>query len=104
MSFEPNQVKPTVFWLFGLSGAGKSSLAQPLSTHLQSMQLPVLALDGDDLRRGLCRGLGFSDEDRSENLRRAAEAALLAIRSKLMVVASFITPLEEHRDLISQII
>jgi adenylylsulfate kinase-like enzyme len=64
----------------------------------------VLALDGDVLRAGLCQGLGFSDADRAENLRRAAEAAKLGMNSGLCVVASFITPLESHRRLVAGIL
>lgn len=93
-----------VFWLFGLSGAGKSTLASGLIADLRSLGLPVLALDGDALRAGLCRGLGFSDADRAENLRRAAEVAKLGTASGLCVVASFITPLESHRQLVADLL
>ncbi len=93
-----------VFWLFGLSGAGKSTLATALIGDLRAHGVPVLALDGDALRAGLCRGLGFSDADRAENLRRAAEAAKLGAASGLCVVASFITPLESHRALVGAIL
>jgi adenylyl-sulfate kinase len=95
---------PHVFWLFGLSGAGKSTLAEILVKHLRDERLPVLSLDGDDLRAGLCRGLGFSDNDRTENLRRAAETAKLGTSSGLCVVASFITPLQSHRQLVTDIL
>jgi len=93
-----------VFWLFGLSGAGKSTLARHLSRQLRGEGRSVLALDGDELRAGLCQGLGFSDEDRTENLRRAAEAAKLGLASNLCVVAAFITPLESHRRLVAGIL
>ncbi len=93
-----------VFWLFGLSGAGKSTLAGHLIKNLRGRGLGVLALDGDELRAGLCQGLGFSDSDRAENLRRAAEAARLGLASHLCVVASFITPLENHRRLVAGIL
>lgn len=93
-----------VFWIFGLSGAGKSFLAASLIDYLRSRRLPELALDGDELRASLCLDLGFSDVDRAENLRRAAEVARLGSESGLNVVASFITPLESHRRLISGII
>lgn len=86
-----------VFWLCGLSGAGKSTLATGLAAALRARGLPVLALDGDILRTGLCAGLGFSPEGRAENLRRAAEVARLGVASGLTVVAAFITPLEENR-------
>ena len=93
-----------VFWIFGLSGAGKSTVATALITELRNEHVPVLALDGDALRTGLCRGLGFSDQDRTENLRRAAEVARLGADSGMCVVASFITPLESHRQLIREIV
>ena len=93
-----------VFWLFGLSGAGKSTLANALIRDLRSRGRAVLALDGDELRGGLCAGLGFSDADRAENLRRAAEVAKLGSTSGQCVVASFITPLESHRQLVARIL
>lgn len=93
-----------IFWLFGLSGAGKSTLAEALIHELRSRGIAVLALDGDALRAGLCRGLGFSDDARAENLRRAAEAAKLGAASGLCVVASFITPLEIHRRMVTDIL
>jgi len=95
---------PHVFWLFGLSGAGKSTLADLFAAELRARGIPVLALDGDAVRSGLCAGLGFSDEARTENLRRSAEVARLALDSGLGVVASFITPLESQRRLITRII
>lgn len=93
-----------VFWLFGLPCAGKSTLAASLIDRLRPHGRGVLALDGDILRAGLCRGLGFSDPDRTENLRRAAEVARLGADSGLCVVASFITPLNAHRRLIREIV
>lgn len=93
-----------VFWIFGLSGAGKSTMAAALAGHLRARQLPVLALDGDAVRHGLCQGLGFSDADRMENLRRSAEVAALGADSGLCVVAAFITPREAHRELVREII
>ncbi len=87
------------FWLCGLSGAGKSTLAAHLAAALRRDGLGVLALDGDRVRAGLCGGLGFSEEDRTENLRRAAEVARLGVESGLVVVASFITPRAAQRDL-----
>jgi adenylylsulfate kinase-like enzyme len=66
----PPPSPPHVFWLFGLSGAGKTTLAGLLAKELRMRNIPVLALDGDTVRSGLCQGLGFSDADRAENLRR----------------------------------
>ena len=93
-----------VFWLFGLSGAGKSTLAAGLAAKLRAGGRAVLSLDGDVLRGGLCRDLGFTEEGRAENLRRAAEAARLAVDSGINVVASFITPRETYRDAIRAIV
>lgn len=93
-----------VFWLFGLSGAGKSTLADKLAEELRRQGRAVLALDGDILRAGLCHGLGFSDADRLENLRRAAEVAKLGAASGLCVVASFITPREAYRRAVMDIL
>jgi adenylyl-sulfate kinase len=93
-----------VFWLFGLSGSGKSTLAEALADSLRRKGHPTLMLDGDVLRAGLCLGLGFSDAERRENLRRAAEVAKLGLASGLTVVASFITPLETHRRVVTEVI
>ena len=93
-----------VFWLYGLSSAGKSTLAGLFTAELRGRGIPVLTLDGDTVRSGLCAGLGFSDEARTENLRRSAEVARLGLGSGMWVVASFITPLASHRDLITRII
>lgn len=95
---------PHVFWLCGLSGAGKSTLADRLTSHLRAKQRAVLALDGDVLRSGLCRDLGFSDADRTENLRRAAELARLAACQGMAVVVACITPLNAHRRLVADIV
>ena len=93
-----------IFWLSGLSGAGKSTLAAMLMTALRSRGIPVLGLDGDALRAGLSQGLGFTAEDRTENLRRAACVAALAEQSGLCTVASFITPLESQRKLVREVV
>jgi adenylylsulfate kinase len=96
--------KGHVFWLFGHSGAGKTTLSQVLASALREKGHPVLELDGDVLRSGLCAGLGFTKEARHENLRRSANVAALSLRSGISVVAAFITPLEENRTAISSII
>lgn len=93
-----------VIWLYGLSGSGKSTLATALERVLTDQELVCVRLDGDEIRAGLNRGLGFSDADRTENLRRAAEAARLFAQSGLVVIAAFITPLRAQRDLIRDII
>ncbi len=96
--------KPFIVWILGLPSAGKSTLARELRQRLTESGKPSLLLDGDELRGGLCRGLGFSAEDRSENLRRAAEMAALSARCGVSAVAAMITPLRSQRALISEIL
>jgi len=88
-----------VFWLFGLSGSGKSTLARTLEEELHRRGRLTAWLDGDNLRTGLNAGLGFSDADRAENIRRAAEVARLLVANGLVVLASFICPTESLRQL-----
>jgi adenylyl-sulfate kinase len=93
-----------VFWLFGLPCSGKTTLATALRDHLRDQNRPVILLDGDELRSGLCADLGFSDADRSENLRRSAHLAKLLAAQGNTVVAAFVTPKEHHRALVRQIL
>lgn len=93
-----------VVWLFGISAAGKSTLASGLEARLHAGGIATQLLDGDDLRAGLNRGLGFSDADRAENLRRVAEVARLFVQSGLVTICSFITPLRAHRSMVRDII
>jgi bifunctional enzyme CysN/CysC len=86
-----------VLWLTGLSGSGKSTLAVALQARLFRRGFAVTLLDGDNLRHGLCADLGFSDADRKENIRRAAEAAKLLADSGLVVIVSLISPFAEDR-------
>ena len=88
----------TVLWLCGLSGSGKSTLANALERKLHAEGRYVVMLDGDNLRSGLNAGLGFSDEDREENIRRAAELAKLLSRNGAIVLLSLITPQQVFRD------
>lgn len=93
-----------VIWLFGLSGSGKSTLAVRLERALAAEGVATHLLDGDNLRTGLNRGLGFSEADRAENLRRAAEVARLFVQAGVVTLASFITPFREHREQVRAII
>jgi bifunctional enzyme CysN/CysC len=86
-------------WLTGLSGAGKSTLAQLLVLRLREQGRQACSVDGDALRQGLSRGLGFSDADRSENIRRAAEVARLLVDQGIWVVVSLISPFRADRAL-----
>ena len=93
-----------VIWLVGLSGSGKTTLANALDRHLTAAGRFVTVLDGDNVRTGLNANLGFSDEDRAENLRRVAEVAKLFVRAGIIVINAFITPREAHRQLIREIL
>jgi adenylylsulfate kinase len=81
-----------VFWFYGLSGSGKSTLAYALEKQLFAKGFFVQILDGDNIRSGLNSNLGFSDEDRSENIRRIAEVAKLFSQSGIITLVSFISP------------
>jgi len=88
-----------VIWLYGLSGSGKSTLATALENRLFAEGFVTTHLDGDNLRDGLNRGLGFSDADREENIRRVAEVSKLFVQSGIICLNSFITPRESLRQL-----
>ncbi|MFC3748960.1 adenylyl-sulfate kinase [Paenibacillus sp. GCM10012306] len=95
-----NENKNTGFtvWLTGLSGAGKSTIASGLTAALAELGRPVEWLDGDDLRQHVCKGLGFSREDRFENIRRAAYLAGLLNRHGVITIVSVISPYREMRE------
>lgn len=92
--------KPVIIWFTGLSGAGKTATAEALELKLCNLGLHTFLLDGDLVREGLCKDLGFSIEDRKENVRRVGEVAKLMLESGLIVLASFISPLRDDRDAI----
>jgi adenylyl-sulfate kinase len=87
-----------VVWFTGLSGSGKSTIANELERQLYQMGRHVYLLDGDNLRHGLCSDLGFSATDRTENIRRAAEVAKLFADAGFICLAAFISPLRADRD------
>lgn len=93
-----------VLWFTGLSGAGKSTIAQAFLQKMQQNSQKIILLDGDEMRKGLCKGLGFSEADRMENIRRVAEVAKLLIDNEISVVCSLISPLQSMRDLAKEII
>lgn len=86
-----------VIWLFGLSGSGKSTLAVGLEKRLFAAGFATHLLDGDNVRTGLNSNLGFSDEDRTENIRRIAQVSKLMVEAGLVVINSFITPMKSNR-------
>jgi len=93
-----------VIWLYGLSGSGKSTLAIALERRLHAEGVTTHLLDGDNVRTGLNRDLGFTDADRSENIRRISEVAKLFVQAGVVVIAAFITPQRAHRQLARSII
>lgn len=92
-----------LLWLTGLSASGKSTIAHALEKELFDRGIRVYVLDGDNVRHGLNANLGFSPEDRKENIRRIAEVALLMVDAGLVVVAAFISPFREDREAVRKI-
>ena len=89
-----------VVWLTGLSGVGKSTIANALETRLNAVGVHTMLLDGDNVRHGLNRDLGFSEADRIENIRRIGETANLMLNAGLVVITAFISPFRDDRQLV----
>ena len=96
--------KPILIWLSGLSGSGKSTIANELEKKLYENKYLSYLLDGDNIRVGLNKDLGFSDNDRKENIRRISEVSRLMIDAGLIVITAFISPFEEERKLASNLV
>ncbi len=96
--------KGLVIWLVGLSGSGKSSLARSIENELHARNILTMLLDGDNLRSGLNKNLGFTDEDREENIRRAAEVSKLFAQCGVVTICSLISPTEQIRKVSREII
>ncbi|MHC8373117.1 adenylyl-sulfate kinase [Pseudomonas sp. MDT1-85] len=96
--------KPAVIWLTGLSGAGKSTIANALEQALVDKGRHTFLLDGDNLRMGLCKDLGFADADRVENIRRVAEVSKLLVDAGLIVITAFISPFQQDRAMARDVI
>jgi bifunctional enzyme CysN/CysC len=92
-----------VIWLTGLSGAGKSTIANALETRLSAAGVHTMLLDGDNVRHGLSRDLGFSEADRMENIRRIGETAKLMLDAGLVVITAFISPFRNERQLVREL-
>ena len=99
-----NKHNSFVVWFTGLSGSGKSTICNSLEIFLRTKKINTFTLDGDSVRNGLNNDLGFSDIDRSENIRRVAEVSKILMNAGNIVLASFITPFQKDRDLVKQII
>jgi bifunctional enzyme CysN/CysC len=91
--------RPAIVWFTGLSGAGKSTIANRTDVLLHGLGVHSYLLDGDNVRHGLCSDLGFTDGDRVENIRRVAEVATLMADAGLVVLVSFISPFRSGRQL-----
>ena len=94
---ELNKYKSCVIWFTGLSAAGKSTLANALNEKFHSMHIHGYVLDGDNIRHGLNKDLGFSPEDRQENIRRIGEVAKLLVDAGLIALTAFISPYRQDR-------
>jgi len=95
---EDYDYKSCVLWFTGLSASGKSTLANALNKKFHDMGVKSYVLDGDNIRHGLNKGLGFSAEDRKENIRRIGEVSKLFVDAGLIAMTAFISPYKEDRD------
>ncbi len=93
-----------VLWFTGLSGSGKSTVAGALEQVLHRLGVSTYLLDGDNVRHGLCRDLGFSDADRKENIRRVGEVAKLMVDAGLVVLTAFISPHRAERQMVRDLL
>ncbi|MCG7877371.1 MAG: adenylyl-sulfate kinase [Candidatus Thiodiazotropha taylori] len=93
-----NRHRAKLLWFTGLSGSGKSTLAHALEEELHQRDCRTYVFDGDNVRHGLCRDLGFSTEDRSENIRRIGEMAKLFVDAGVIALTAFISPIREDRE------
>ena len=96
--------KGIVLWFTGLSGSGKSTLANALNEALHSKKISTYLLDGDNIRHGLCKDLGFSDKDREENIRRIGEVANLFMNAGIVTITAFVSPFKSDREKVRKII
>ncbi len=90
--------KSTILWFTGLSGSGKSTLANAVNAALFEKGLSTYVLDGDNIRHGLCKDLGFSDSDREENIRRIGEVSKLFLDAGIIVLTAFVSPFRSDRE------
>ena len=93
-----HQHKAFLVWFTGLSGSGKSTIANALESRLNGLNISTYVLDGDNIRFGICKDLTFSPEDRSENIRRIAEIANLFVDAGIVTLASFVSPYSNDRE------
>jgi adenylyl-sulfate kinase len=96
--------QPLIIWLTGLSGSGKSTIADLLEQQLVAAGFHTYLLDGDNIRHGLNKNIDFTDEGRKENIRRIGEVAKLFLDAGVIVVTAFISPFQEDRDTVRQLV
>lgn len=96
--------KPCLIWFTGLSGSGKSTVANALERKLYALEKHTYLLDGDNVRHGLNKDLGFSDSDRVENIRRIGEMSKLFIDAGLIVISAFISPFQSDRESVRKLV
>lgn len=101
---EQKRQQPCIIWFTGLSGSGKSTLANALEQKLFELNHHTYLLDGDNVRHGLNKDLGFSDADRQENIRRIGELAALFVDAGLLVLAAFISPFRAERRMVRELV
>lgn len=99
-----NNHKSVILWFTGLSGAGKSTLAHTVEDTLHKMGCRTFVLDGDNVRHGLCGDLGFSEEDRKENIRRIGNVAKLFLEAGVIILTAFISPFKSDRTLVRNMV
>lgn len=96
--------KSFIIWFTGLSGSGKSTIANALEKYLHKQGISTYLLDGDNVRHGLNKDLSFQKEDRVENIRRVGEVAKLFVDSGIIVLAAFVSPYQEDRNLVRKLV
>ena len=99
-----NGHKSVIIWFTGLSGAGKSTVAHALEDRLHKNKVRTFVLDGDNVRRDLCKDLGFSDDDRTENIRRVGEVSKLMLEAGVIVLTAFISPFLKDRNIVRELV
>ena len=99
-----NGHKSVIIWFTGLSGSGKSTIAHALESTLHNKKIRTYVLDGDNIRQGLSKDLGFSDRDRTENIRRVGEVSKIMMEAGIIVLTAFISPFMKDRQIVRKLV
>jgi adenylylsulfate kinase len=99
-----NGHRSCILWFTGLSGSGKSTMSHAVEHELYKQGVRTFVLDGDNVRRGLCKDLGFSDSDRTENIRRIGEVSRLMMQAGVITLSAFISPFVKDRQLVRELV